>query len=333
MSFFNKKEDVIEIQLTQYGKHLLSKGRFKPAYYAFYDDDIIYDSSYAGMTEDQNDIQQRIEDTPRLKTQYVFSSLETNRLVEHIRTDAAPREAMQSTSEKHYGLASQIGTSAIGKSYAPAWNISFLKGKIQSSATHISNEDGTGRQRLPIPQIEPETIKYTTQVKIDKNSSQVGLVRPTGEDFLAGDVGIDEPFSDGSYIDIEEEYILLNVDEINTDFSNDNFDIEVFEVEDEGLATETLIPLRFIKKPELIKNGILLDEPDHPEGDIFSNIDPTYVEYWFDIFCDSEIDNSVLCDVQKGTPRANIFTQDALDCPEDKDVEFQDILTEEEDEC
>ena len=41
MSFFNKKEDVIEIQLTQHGKYLLSKGRFKPAYYAFYDDDII----------------------------------------------------------------------------------------------------------------------------------------------------------------------------------------------------------------------------------------------------------------------------------------------------
>ena len=41
--FFDKKEDVMDIQLTQYGKHLLSKGEFSPTYYAFYDQDIIYD--------------------------------------------------------------------------------------------------------------------------------------------------------------------------------------------------------------------------------------------------------------------------------------------------
>ena len=32
MSFFNKKEEVLEIELTQYGKHLLSKGEFVPVY-------------------------------------------------------------------------------------------------------------------------------------------------------------------------------------------------------------------------------------------------------------------------------------------------------------
>ena len=36
MSFFNKKEDVLEIELTQFGKkQLLSEGNFKPQYYAF----------------------------------------------------------------------------------------------------------------------------------------------------------------------------------------------------------------------------------------------------------------------------------------------------------
>ena len=61
MALFNKKEDVIEIQLTQYGKHLLSKGKFKPVSYAFFDDDILYDGKYAGVTEEQNDVQERIE--------------------------------------------------------------------------------------------------------------------------------------------------------------------------------------------------------------------------------------------------------------------------------
>jgi len=338
MSFFNKKEDVIDIQLTQHGKYLLSKGRFKPAYYAFYDDDIIYDSSCAGAAEDQNDTQQRIEDTPRLKTQYNFSPLTTNRLIEHVRADetkwtemyASSREAIQPTSDKHYGLVSQIGTSSIGKQHAPAWRITLLKGEIESSATHTPD----GKVRLPIPQIEPEPIKYVTQIKsVDGSPLQPALISPTGEDFNADSTANNS----GAYIDVKDDYILLNVEEINTDFDNDNFDIEVFEVEvevdDEGKSIETLIPLRFVKMPELIKDGILLDEPDGLEGDTFPTLDPTYVGYWFDISCDSEIDDSILCDIQKGTPRGNIFTQDALDCAEDKDIEFQDILTEEEDEC
>ena len=41
MEFFNKKEEVIDLQLTQYGKYLLSLGKFKPVYYAFYDDGIV----------------------------------------------------------------------------------------------------------------------------------------------------------------------------------------------------------------------------------------------------------------------------------------------------
>ena len=45
MSFFNKKEDVIDLQLTQYGKYLLSQGKLKPVYYAFFDDDILYDDT------------------------------------------------------------------------------------------------------------------------------------------------------------------------------------------------------------------------------------------------------------------------------------------------
>ena len=34
MQFFNQKEEVIDIQLTQFGKRLLSQGKFKPTYYA-----------------------------------------------------------------------------------------------------------------------------------------------------------------------------------------------------------------------------------------------------------------------------------------------------------
>ena len=73
MEFFNKKQDVVDIELTGYGKQLLSRGLFKPTYYTFSDDDVIYDSRWvSGSNADaeQSDIEQRIqEETPRLKVQ------------------------------------------------------------------------------------------------------------------------------------------------------------------------------------------------------------------------------------------------------------------------
>ena len=60
MSFFNKKEEVIDIQLTRYGKVLLSEGNFKPAYYQFFDDDIIYSQKSPNYTSElQNEVQKR----------------------------------------------------------------------------------------------------------------------------------------------------------------------------------------------------------------------------------------------------------------------------------
>jgi len=45
--FLNKKEQVIDFKLTSYGNYLLSIGDFSPTYYAFLDDNILYDGQYA----------------------------------------------------------------------------------------------------------------------------------------------------------------------------------------------------------------------------------------------------------------------------------------------
>ena len=71
MRFFNPKEEVLDIQLTQHGKRLLSIGKMEPVYYAFYDGDILYDVAYASGTEKQRESKERIDDdTPTLRTQY-----------------------------------------------------------------------------------------------------------------------------------------------------------------------------------------------------------------------------------------------------------------------
>ena len=50
MRFLDDKEEVINFEMTPYGKHLLSKGQYRPVYYAFHDDDILYDPEFAGFT-------------------------------------------------------------------------------------------------------------------------------------------------------------------------------------------------------------------------------------------------------------------------------------------
>ena len=90
MAFYDRKEEVIDIELTQYGKHLLSLGRFKPDQYAFFDDDVLYDIKYSSsgsqesrdstqrthVFENQNTSEVRIKETPRPKVQYNFSDRE-----------------------------------------------------------------------------------------------------------------------------------------------------------------------------------------------------------------------------------------------------------------
>ena len=55
MKFFDSKEEVLDIQLTQYGRHRLSLGRWDPVYYSFFDDNILYDGGYGGVTEAKNE--------------------------------------------------------------------------------------------------------------------------------------------------------------------------------------------------------------------------------------------------------------------------------------
>ena len=68
--FLDRKEQVIDIELTAHGRSAFSSGKFIPKYYSFHDDDILYDSEYGPSgsiknsrpkvdEEEQNDIVER----------------------------------------------------------------------------------------------------------------------------------------------------------------------------------------------------------------------------------------------------------------------------------
>jgi len=343
MTFFNPKEDVIDIKLTQYGKFLLSMGELKPEYYAFFDDDILYDAGYASETENQNAAKGRIlTKTPRLKAQYVFRGIETeikksNRLTRYgeeviddvlYKSDLLKGTRIQQTADKNYSLSAPIGTSDMVSDYAPSWKIGFLKGELDSADTSLTGSYQTVR----IPQIEtlPEYLISVIQDEVlpqeetsleDVDSIVVGDPNVPGSNVDAALAA--EQLPDGTVISVEEDYILLEIGEHNSEFNIKNFDIEVFEIQSEvdtkiPLGTkEVLVPLYFQKQPEMIVNGILLDKEEIENQTKNQEINPTYVDLFFDVLVDKEIPEEIFCSVKPiGEKTDEIYFGVDFDCPE-----------------
>ena len=159
--FLNKKEQVYDLKLTGYGHYLLSIGKFKPIYYTFCDDNVLYDAQYAGISERQNETHDRIKNqTPYLEGLTLFQDLENLSLdstSEEINFYSSDVTATQKTPRKDIlRTSAMIGDGNINgePQKAPAWKVVALQGSISSSTTHEQDEQSaTG-----IPQINIDAV-------------------------------------------------------------------------------------------------------------------------------------------------------------------------------
>ena len=338
MTFFDPKEDVIDVEITQFGKFLLSKGKWDPIYYAFFDDDIIYDSQYGGVTEGQNDIQARITGSARTRDQYVFSGIETeiSKLMQVEMNPGACSEAasemqkisIQATDDREYALSYPLGRSDTGNQNNPAWAITFFKGELSSSIPYSTSSLGV----VPRVQMFADDVKFYTEAR-NKLTEDPGFVCDEETDFEvegtlvqvgeSSDSQVDpsdlvfanKVYDDGSYIDIKEDYLLLEMLEKNTPFEEDNIDIEVFLYEDNiDTGREVLTPLRFMKKKQAVVDGILLDDDD--ERNQQADPTPDCVEYFFNVRVDNEIPLEVLCRAVKERTDLGLYAPPIV-CPEE----------------
>jgi hypothetical protein len=286
MEFFNKKEEVLDLQLTQYGKHLLSIGKLNPVYYTLHDDNVIYDSEFSQGTEQQNEARVRIQsDTPSLKTQYNFVSLDSMQ---------AKSAEFQDDKERTGVSTRPLSTSNLGSDKIPSWNINTLGGMfLTGSITSTTPASGSSIVQ-EIPQIGAEVTYTITPVmgSVQSEQSILNVEMGLADGF---NPSIDEMLSDGSSFSIERDYLILQIVEDNAPMGNDNFEVEVFEVEIGtdvlGATTEKLIPMNFEKEPILIVNDILIEAVE--EDDV--EVDSTFVEYYFDLELDSEISSDIMC--------------------------------------
>jgi len=334
MEFFNPKEDVLDIQLTQYGKYLLSQGKFKPVYYTFHDEGVLYDCQWASFEEQQNKAEGRIqEETPYIRPRHVFYGVESSINQFAVASEEALKVGdvvpMVRTEATAYALGGQLGTSELGSIYSPSWEVRFLTGRLSGSIEYLTGSAATQR----IPQLEVE-LKYKTYVQ-EKDTTLLNQETSTYNEFTAINMDglpiVSTNFEDGTFLAImDSEPLLLEIFEQNTDFENENFYIEVFEVEavdstaisTPGISnesqTETLIPISFIDQPKQVVNNILLDQKDIPFQ--YNAPDSTYSEYYFTMLVDHEISQTALCSIaDKIRTRGegmSIYFEQLADCPD-----------------
>jgi hypothetical protein len=313
--YFNPKEDVIDIQLTQYGKALLSRGKFKPDSYAFFDNDILYNTEFANLAESQNDSQQRImESTPRLQTQYVYRGIESNlqKNFDTIVTSNAnvEKENIQQTEEREYALGMPIGTSDPNSINRPSWDIGFYKAPLSGAIMHHT---GSSEKREHIIQLDC-TYYLKSGVLLEGGD----MPDDPAEKLAAAkkgyrvpyDAGLIEPYAlsvsydDDSYFYVkQDDYIFLDVIENNTSNELENFEIEVFKVEKEsnpnvsGSLREILVPLKFFKSPQ--ERSMEFPTDEMISLNISPEVNETFVEYYFDINHDLDIEEGVFCELMR----------------------------------
>ena len=299
MEFFNKKEEVLDLQLTQYGKYLLSIGKLNPAYYTLHDDNVIYDRQFSitSSAEIQNEARVRIQsDTPILKTQYNFVSLDSMQ---------SKDPEFQDDKERTGVMSRPLATSNLGSDKIPSWNINALGGIFLTESTTSVISSSASAIVQEIPQIGAEVIYRANAVMMSSEFSESeiedvnqGFADGVPQDTLEG-ISISyetEVLSDGSSFLIDKDDLILQIVEDNAPMGNDNFEVEIFEVETEtdttsGITTEKLIPMVFKKEPILIVNDILVEAVE--EDDV--EIDSTFVEYYFDLELDGEISSDIMC--------------------------------------
>lgn len=310
MTFFNKKEETIQIELTPYGRSLLSLGKLSPKFYSFLDDDVLYDCDAGGFTETNDQIKTRIlEETPVLKCSRDLQSPEG--LINN--SENNEENIRPHTSLKLNYMTEILGTSDNASEFAPTWRATMIQGKISGSVSTVLT--GSDKYLRQIPQLDC-VIEYSMEVKNIDGAPPVSGVQ------ASPNTTVSKVFPDGTYISLEEEQILCQLLEDNNFLFNDGLEVEAYLYDD--TPEENLIPLYFFPKRTNIKNGLLLDEQEISDltNEDFGEISDKYVEYWINFNTDRMISPKDICDGTSQLKSRDINVSLEVECPDRDSIDF-----------
>jgi hypothetical protein len=294
MSLFDSKQEVINIELTSHGKKLLAQGKLSPKYYAFFDDDVIYDYSYAALTESANgeaDVRIR-KQTPYLKTNYSVLGQEVKLNKGDVSNDVISKITDYETKTL---LKYPLGNSKIGEVTGSYVDLLLLEGGISNvyttaSAFSFNEKTAFNKQQTKVqiealefrPEIRslPEPTMTSPPELLDPERTEPAIVSPVLED--------------KTYIYVEVDRLLLSLNELNSIEDYKNFEINVYKIETNDEGEEEYNKLRFSRPPQSLidSEGFLLEANELPDNE--EEIDNNSVEFYFNIRIDEEIDTELL---------------------------------------
>ena len=317
MKFLNKKEQVMDFKLTSYGHYLLSIGKFKPEFYAFYDDNVLYDGAYAQISESSNQIHDRIKNnTQYLESQVLFEEVE-NVVDKSDVVDAysfASFESDMTPTMEHprrdiFKIDSMIGDAYLlgDTNVAPAWKVITLNGDITSSAARDQ------KNSLNIPQIDVELFYF-------KRTRDYNFLKEHLNEDIRKAIFTTRKFSDGRVIELVTDDLMVYVEEVNTSLLVENFDIEVFEVVS-GSALDTYNKKYFIENKERVQGGYITE--DYLQQGTINSVENVQVEaasltssvaHYFNINYDHQIDKNIVCKASEIFNKSSYYIDLDFDC-------------------
>jgi hypothetical protein len=239
----------MDVELTQFGKNALARGHFRPAFYQFFDDDILYNSSNGGFQEHQNDTENRVlKETPRMKTLYQTSGVQTSyisrddlieerkipryeTIVENILPELQERILLYPLSEQETAVQS-----------APHFIVSAQDTPFSGTVGSANAERVESGIVKDIPKLE---LRPTYYIERDRNTIPDASPMVNSETFI--DLTSDEiTFADNSKIRVKKENIMLDVGESNTFYEKENFYLTIFHVQ-ESEEKKILVPIRYLE--------------------------------------------------------------------------------------
>ena len=266
MTFFNRKEEVVEVQLTREGREKLAMGKFKPVRYEFLDEDILYEkrSTTPASTEEQNQTKTRIKEKITLR-------------------EPTARQGVLPYDKSKFDMNRQIeglGSFTPYSNFKPAWKIEAEDGYLFTSSTDISFtpvEVEKGGSKGPsyekIPQMVLTCSYNYNRVKFDKTDPTTQFYADVQENPFIDFDDIFKNSGDNTSILFQKDFndFTFSIEEENVLSGKDDYILEVFKYQySDDFQTASTERLYFD------------DE----------NIDSTSVGWYFNMTVDGEVELS-----------------------------------------
>ena len=264
----------------------------------------------------QSEIEGRIqEDTPRLKPQSIYRGAQVGVFSEnpqHVNnlmpgvvaaSDKKAAEYLLETPESSYIFMAPIGNSAFNSKNMAAWNVGFYKAGLVSANYAWT---GSANPMAPSSSLIPTT--FIPQLGCNINF-EAHFYPPQEEGFHESIVfdTIPTTLNDNAYLSFVEDFAFLKVEEANTEFTKENFELEVYRVKSEAVGTTS----------EVLERLYFSGEVDEV------SFDEKTVEYYFDIEVDFDIDEEEFCKLNRQKEQVkNIYVDKIFNCEDLKALEL-----------